>query len=134
MGRLPLSWQRFLKYSSVGGVTFAFDLALLYLFTDYLGIDYLVSTAIAFVIAVSLNYIVSRRFVFKKTQTKVGRGYVNFFIIAAIGLLLVTGGMYVLVSVIGVNYVIARVSIAGFTGMWNYLLNLYVNFKVAGRH
>ena len=131
---MPLSIQRFLKYSAVGGTTFAFDLALLFVLTDFFEVQYLVAAGVAFLIAVSGNYFISRRYVFKKTTTGLGNGYLSFFAIAGVGLLVVMGGMYVLVAQLGVNYYLARIGIAGLTGFWNYLLNLYVNFKVAGNH
>lgn len=131
---MPLSIQRFLTYSVVGATTFAFDLALLFVLTDLFGVHYLSAAGGAFLIAVSCNYLISRRYVFKKTKTHLGRGYLNFFCIAGVGLLIVTGGMYILTTQLGVNYYIARIGIAGLTGFWNYLLNLYLNFKVAGSH
>ncbi len=121
---------RFLKYSAVGVSTFAFDLVLLFVLTDFLHIQYIVSTGIAFILAVSVNYFLSRALVFKGTLRSVHAGYAIFIIIAASGLLIVTGSMFVLV---GLNYLVSRVLIAGIVGVWNYLLNLYVNFKVAGQ-
>ena len=53
---------------------------------------------------------------------------------ALVGMGLSMGGMYVLVSVSGFYYIYARVSIAAFVGIWNYLMNLHLNFKVAGKH
>ncbi|MBP6924211.1 MAG: GtrA family protein [Candidatus Pacebacteria bacterium] len=123
---------RFIHYSFIGAGTFAFDLLLLYIFTDVLSINYLVSVGIAFLIAVSLNYQLSRRFVFKGTTRKQAVGYLYFIIIALLGLLFVTGSMYVLVEMFGLFYLLARIIIAGLTGVWNYLINLFFNFKVAG--
>lgn len=124
---------RFFKYSTVGLGTFLFDLALLYVLTDIFSIHYLYSAGIAFLIAVSINFVISRRFVFKGSARSAKVGYLNFILIAVMGLGLVVGGMYVLVSVFSVSYVAARVFVAGLTGIWNYLMNLYVNFQVAGK-
>ncbi len=125
--------KRFARYSLVGGGTFLFDLVLLFLFTDYLGINYVIAAGVAFAIAVSINYFISRRFVFKGTQRTLGRGYVNFLMIAGGGITFVMLMMYVLVSIFNAPYLVARVMVAGVTGVFNYLLNLYVNFKVAGK-
>jgi putative flippase GtrA len=92
------------------------------------------AAGVAFIIAVSVNYLLSRRLVFKGSLRSVGGGYLNFMIIAGAGLLLVTAGMFALTSWLGVHYLVARVAIAVVTGFWNYLMNLYVNFKVAGNH
>lgn len=126
--------KRFFKYSSIGVSTFAFDLLLLYIFTDVAKINYIVAAGAAFVVAVSLNYFLSRKYVFKGSARTVRSGYVNFLSIALVGLLLVIGGMYVLVSVFDFNYLLSRIGIAGLTGFWNYLINLFINFDVAGKH
>jgi len=128
------SLKRFARYTVVGTSTFAIDLALLYILIDIVALNYLVGAGVAFVCAISINYFLSRRYVFKGTQRDIRSGYVNFIAIALVGLLIVIGGMYVLVSLLGVGYVIARFIVAVMTGFWNYLLNLFVTFKVAGRH
>ncbi len=125
---------RFLKYSTVGASTFVLDLLLLYVFTDLWGIGYVLAAGVAFVIAVSINYFLSRRFVFKQTTRNHQTGYTNFLGIALGGMLLVMGGMYVCVSLLELNYLLSRIAIAAVTGFWNYLLNLFVNFQVAGKH
>jgi putative flippase GtrA len=124
---------RFIKYSTVGFGTFLFDLALLYVLTDIYSVHYLYAAGFAFLVAVSINFLLSRRFVFRGSARSAPVSYINFILIASIGLALVVGGMYVLVSVFSVSYVVARILVAGLTGIWNYLMNLYVNFKVAGK-
>lgn len=125
--------KRFLKYSVVGISTFLLDLFLLFALTDVFAIHYLYSAGIAFLISISLNYRLSRRYVFKGSARDVSVGYINFILIALVGLGFVIGGMYVLVSVFSLSYFVSRICIAGVTGIWNYLMNLYVNFKVAGK-
>lgn len=129
--RSPL--RRFLKYLGVGCSTFLLDLLLLVLFIDLLGINHLLAAALAFLIAVSINYAISRAFVFKGTLRQVGSGYAIFLCIAGMGLALVVVGMYVLTDLFGIHYLIARICIASIVGFWNYLMNLFVNFKVAGK-
>jgi len=124
---------RFLKYSSVGVSTFLFDLFLLYLLIDHVKLYYPIATAAAFGIAVSINYVLSRHFVFKGTLRSAHAGYGIFILIASAGLFAVTGLMVVFVEVLHMNYIPSRIIIAAMVGMWNYLMNLYVNFKVAGK-
>ena len=126
--------QRFLKYALCGGSTFLFDLLLLTLFMSVFHWSPAFSAGLGFLIAVSINYNLSRRFVFKGTLRSIHAGYIGFLMIAGSGLLIITTGMYYLVDVLGWNYLLSRVLIAFFTGIWNYLLNLYVNFRVAGKH
>ncbi|HEY0964510.1 MAG TPA: GtrA family protein [Candidatus Paceibacterota bacterium] len=131
---LPLSLQRFGKYALIGGGTFAFDLILLYIFTDIIGINYVAAAGIGFLIAVSINYYLSRMLVFKGTERTLKTGYVYFLLIAGTGLFFVMSAMFILVEILGFHYLLSRICIAGVTGFWNYLTNLYFNFKMAGRH
>ncbi len=61
-------------------------------------------------------------------------GYSYFILIAGVGALFVTASMYVLVTILGAQYLLARIGIAAVTGIWNYAMNLFFNFKVAGIH
>jgi putative flippase GtrA len=114
--------------------TFAFDLALLAFLLAVTHLHYALLAGIAYGIAVSINYLLSRRFVFAGTERAVTHGYVIFLGIAGVGLVAVSGLMVVLVEYAHLPPLVARVGIAGVVGLWNYLMNLFVNFKVAGKH
>ncbi len=126
--------RRFLKYMMVGGSTFLFDLLLIYLMTEFLRVPYWASTAVGFLIAVSINYFVSRRFVFKGTERKIHHGYLYFIALAGGGALFVTAAVAGLVATFALHYLVARVLVACIMGIANYLFNLHFNFKVAGLH
>lgn len=125
--------RRFARYALVGGSTLAFDLALLAAITEFTPIPLAVSTPGAFLVAVSLNYLISRRFVFRGTRRRLRRGYVYFIGIALAGAaattLLTTG-----FAALGLYYLAARLMAACCVGAGNYLANLYWNFRVAGHH
>jgi len=125
---------RFLRYTLVGGSTLLFDLALLYLVTTYLGVPYYIATPLAFLVAVSINYMVSRRFVFKGTERGHVYGYSYFITAALVGAGITTLGVTVLVTYAGLYFMFARVLIACVVGIGNYLFNLFYNFKVVGVH
>jgi len=125
---------RFAKSTSVGVSTFLFDLVLLFVLTDFFGMNYVIAAGLAFLVAVTLNYFISRRFVFKGTERSVHHGYLFFLGIVGTGLVFITGLMYVLVDVVGLPMLPSRILIAGVVGIWNYLMNLHFNFKVAGKH
>ncbi len=130
----PLALRRFLKYSTVGVSTFCLDLFLLFILTDFFLWNYVISAGVAFTLAVSVNYYFSRRFVFRGTLRSAGEGYAVFLGIAGTGLVAVMVLMGVFVEVLHLNYLFSRVIIAGVVGIWNYFMNLYVNFKVAGKY
>lgn len=126
--------NRFLRYAGVGVSTLAFDLVLLYAATSVIGIPYYLSTPACFLIAVSINYFISRRHVFTGTERTVRRGYTYFMAFALLGALATTSLVALLVTFAHLYYLFARVFVAGVVGMSNYLFNLYLNFKVAGEH
>ena len=125
---------RFLKYSSVGVSTFLFDLLLLYCLVTFLSVNYMIATGLAFFVAVSMNYFISRRYIFSKTNTFFKKGYFTFILFALFGISLTVSGMYILVSILGVYYLLARCFMSSCVGIINYLSNLYLNFKVSGNH
>ncbi len=126
--------KRFFKYSAVGFSTFILDLVLLYILTSFLSINYLIGTAIAFIIAVSLNYVLSRKYVFRKTTEKINISYLRFVSIAIFGLLIIVSSMFISVEIYNNNYIVSRVIIACVVGFLNYLFNLHLNFKVVNNH
>lgn len=125
---------RFLKYVAVGGGTFGFDLILMGLFIKLLGMPYPVATYTAFLIAVSINYTLSRHFVFRGTERSVEMGYFNMLAAAAAGAFITMSLTVGVVKVTGLDALVARLPVAAMVGVSNYLFNLYINFRVAGRH
>ncbi len=125
---------RFLRYTIVGGSTLLFDLLLLYAVTEYLGVPYYIATPGAFLVAVSINYLISRRFVFRGTERRHHTGYPIFIAFALLGAGITTLGVFVFVTYAHLYFLVARVLTALFVGIGNYLLNLFFNFKVIGKH
>jgi putative flippase GtrA len=132
VGFLRIS-QRFFRYLCVGGSTFLFDLAFLFTLVNRLHVDYLLATGTSFFIALSVNYAISRRYVFSGSTRTLHFGYAYFLIIALSGLGIVEMAMYFLVGLWHWNYLFARIVIGAFAGLWNYFLNLHMNFRVAGQ-
>lgn len=128
------AFARFARYAAVGVSTLLLDLGMLYIAVSIIGIPYYFATPCSFLIAVSCNYILSRRLVFKGSARTWHGGYAYFIIVALLGAAVTTGSVAVLVSLFGLYYLFARVIVAGVVGIGNYLFNLYVNFRVAGKH
>ncbi len=126
--------KRFIRYSSVGFLTFCIDLLLLLFLTAYLKVPYLPATAGSFLIAVSGNYLISRRYVFRHTKRGMHAGYIYFLQFALLGMAVTTGLMWLLLSLAPLPVLYARVIIAAFVGIGNYLANLHLTFRVAGKH
>lgn len=131
--RLP-ALKRFGRYAIVGVSTFLLDLGMLYAAVSLIGIPYYISTPCSFLIAISINYALSRHFVFSGTYRSWSHGYTYFALVALAGAAATTSLVAGLVWFFGLYYIFARIIVAGIVGMGNYLFNLYFNFKVVGRH
>ena len=77
--------NEFFHFCIVGTITFLFDYGLLYLLTEYFGLSYLFSSALAFSVAVVINYILCQRFVFAGAKNGV-KQLTLFVITSVIGL------------------------------------------------
>lgn len=126
--------MRFLRYLTVGVSTLSFDLLLLFTLTEYAQVPYYIATPSAFLVAVSINYFVSRRFVFHGTTRRMHTGYAYFLVFAFLGASVTTLGVTLLVTYAHLYFLVARILVAGCVGIGTYLGNLFLNFKVAGTH
>jgi len=107
---------------------------MLYSATSFLGVPYLFATPVSFLIAVSLNYAISRRVAFSETERPWHDGYAYFIAAAIVGAIMTTAIVALLVSSAGLPLLLARILTAFVVGIGNYLFNLYLNLKVAGVH
>jgi len=62
------SIKRFVGYNVAAGIASLFDIFILWFLTEFAGIFYLISATISFIIGTSVNYIISRVWVFKGTK------------------------------------------------------------------
>lgn len=133
-GRALIAWERaprFLRNAVISLPTFLIDLGLLYVLVHQAHVHYLVATIAAFLVANSLGYFLARWLVFAGTKRGVRSGLVYFLAIAAVSALALTPLMWVAVSLLHIEVILARVISASLVGIGGYLLNLMFNFRLA---
>ena len=110
-----------IRYGFVGGVAFIADYGTLYAFTEYIGIPYLVSAAIAFIIGLTVNYLLSSLIVFTthRLQSK-WLEFAIFAIIGVIGLGLNELIMYCASDLMGIHYMISKLISTALVFFWNF--------------
>ncbi len=131
-GLTNLGVKRFFRYAAVGGSTFLFDLLLLWIQIEKFHIYYLHAAVSGFLVAVSVNYFLSRRWVFTGSRRRLASGYLYFLKTAVAGALTTGFLMWLFCTATHGPYLLIRAIIAAIIGMVNYLIHLYLNFKVAG--
>lgn len=122
--------QRFVQYSSVGVGTFVLDLCLIYLLRTYAHFADVAAVGIAFLIAVSLNYVLSYYWVYRGTKQHLFTGYIIFTLLASTGLMLVLVGTFFVKEAFDTNLYLARSLVAGVVGTANFLINTFFNFRI----
>jgi len=105
----------------VGAGTVPVDYAVLYLMTSRLHVSYLISTAVAFILASILNYLLSVWCVFE--SGKLSRTFeFSFFLMTSLaGLAINQLSMWMLVSLCGLNYLLAKACSIGVVTVWNFV-------------
>ncbi len=113
--------QQFSRYLVVGGLAFVVDFGLLYALTEFAGLHYLISAAIAFLFGLLANYCLSRLWVFnRRTLNSVAMEMVIFTGIGIVGLGLNEVIIWFAREKIHFHYLIAKAISAGIVLIWNF--------------
>ena len=112
---------QFFRYIFVGGTAFVIDFGLLYVFTTYLGIYYLISAVLSFLISVLVNYVMSTKWVFNQDNINNKLVEFNLFIlISTIGLVFTEIILYLLTDMCGIYYMISKIIASILVLFWNF--------------
>ena len=117
--------QQFIRFVIAGGGCFLFELAVLYILTEYCGLHYLISAGIAFTLSVIVNYILCVKWVFHAAKQKSIYATAIFFGSSVFGLAINQFAMWLLVDVIGLYYMMAKIVATGIVTIWNYVMKRY---------
>jgi len=116
-----LSLAQFIKFSIVGGVGTVVNLAVLYSFTELLNIHYIISAFFAFVVAVTINFILNKIWTFNENiKEKAIKKYTQFFIISILALVVNLFFLYIFVEYFDMWYMFAQ--------LLAILISLIINF------
>lgn len=97
--------KQFAKFAVVGLLSLAVDYALLIFMVEALHVDFLMSTTVAFLASVVVNYALSMRYVFEhREDISRKREFTIFAVLSAIGLGLNDFYMFVGVGLFNVGY------------------------------
>lgn len=112
---------QFFRYIFVGGVAFLVDFASLYILTDYFGIFYLTSAAIAFILGLITNYMLSINWVFnRRTLSNKTMEFTVFALIGIIGLGLNELFIWVFTAELNFYYLMSKILAAIIILFWNF--------------
>lgn len=112
---------QFMKFGVVGVIAFAIDYGLLAFCTEVVGLNYLVSATIGFIVSVVFNYFASMHYVFThRDDLSRRREFVIFVFLSLVGLGLNDGCMWVGVELLGAHYLIMKFFATAVVALWNF--------------
>lgn len=111
-----------LRYIIVGGLSFIVDYGLLYAFTEYVGLYYLISATISFIAGLVTNYCISTHWIFRKPKlSNKAVEFVVYGLIGCVGLLLNNILMYVFTDAMQLHYMLSKLIAAALVLVWNFV-------------
>ncbi|MBP2044841.1 GtrA family protein [Methanobacterium aggregans] len=121
---------QFFRYTFVGGVAFLLDFGSLYYLTEYLGVYYLLSAAIAFILGLVANYILSITWVFDNhtLDNKVSE-FGLFALIGIVGLGINEFIIWGFTANVQIYYMFSKIISAIIVLIWNFSARKYLLFK-----
>lgn len=119
----------FARNTAASFFVFGVDIALLWVAVQFWGISQMVAATGAFLIAMTIHYVLARLWVFRGTQRGVATGYAYFLVNAGIGLVVTLGAFWVLIESTQLHYLVARAVASIVAGILVFFLNAIFNFK-----
>ena len=130
--RVSLFAKHAFKYYVVGVSGVLVNLGILYVLKEYVGLWYLVSSAIAIYVSMTTNFFLNKAWTFNDTAIKqpVIFMYAKFIGISIIGMLIQLGFNYLFVDKAHLYYLLAAlISIVIASGV-NFILNRHITFGI----
>ena len=110
-------------------IAFALDLMILWGLVEWLEVPRVLAAVIAFIVPMSVFYVLSRTWVFPETDRGVASGFVYFMINVGIGFVVMLAVFWALLQFTALYYLLARVAASVVSGIVIFLLNGFLNFK-----
>lgn len=109
-------------FGIVGIICFIIDYGLMIILTEVVGLTYLVSCALSFIVSTIVNYILSMRFVFEsKENVNKTVEFILFVIMSTIGLGLTELLMFLAVDKLNIYYMISKIVVTGIVMIYNFV-------------
>ncbi len=114
---------QFFRYVFVGGIATVVDWGILWVLTEFAHVDHMVSAVIAFIAGLTVNFLLSKRLVFKANAARMSpvMEFVSYAVIGVIGLGITEGILYLFTNVWGLHYMLSKVIATAVVLVWNYL-------------
>jgi len=116
-------------YLIISVIATVYDVALLYILTEFMGWNYLVSATISYSIGIVVGCAGQKIITFKDTNKKITKQFGLFAFISIIGLFINLGVLKLCVELFGLHYMVGKIVAVGIGFFWNYTANRKLTFR-----
>lgn len=127
------SGRRFRVFFMIGVVSTLVDISLLWLYTECLGMWYLLSATASYCCSIVVSYGLNRNPTFHDERRHYLRQFFVFAIISASGLAINLFIMYIAVDELAIHYMLGKGVATGVSFFWNYFGQCRITFQVRNR-
>lgn len=113
--------KQIIRFGIVGIIAFIIDYALLYILTEFMGIHYLISSTISFIVSLIINYILSIYWVFDVKRKQTIKEVSIFVFLSIIGLGINQIIMYIGADLLSVHYMICKLVATFIVMVYNFI-------------
>lgn len=122
--RVARAWaSSAVRYLVVGLFAYAFDVGLLALLHDVLGVPLTIATPVAFLTSFGVTYLLQRTFAFR-SQTSMSASAMKYAILVAFNTLATTG-IVSLAPALGLPWIVGKTAAVASTTVWNFFCYRY---------
>lgn len=122
-------FRDFFLYLIAGGLATLVEWAAFWALSNPLRIQYLLATALAFILSTFANWFFGRLLVFKSGKASILREIASIYLAAAVGLLLNLLIMFVLVQSFTIDKMLSKIAATVLVFFYNYLVRKLVIYK-----
>jgi putative flippase GtrA len=124
------TFLQFFRYTFVGGIAFIADFGSLFVLTEFFNVHYLISAAVAFLLGLTINYILSVVWVFsKRIFRNKSAEFGVFAFIGIIGLGLNELFIWFFTEHIHFYYLLSKIVSTVFVFLWNFIVRKFILFR-----
>lgn len=122
------NWKQIYKYIGSGALSVGIDYIVLFLLTEWAGLYYLYSVTVSYFCGFFTNFFLNKYWTFQKKEGTSAQ-MLRYALLAGGNYLLTLSLMYLLTSLLGINYLISRGAVLVMVICWNFLLYKKVVYK-----
>jgi len=136
----PVNFSRFIKtvtkmiqFGSVGGLMIILNVELLYLLTRFLGMYYVISAILSYLLLTALSFFLNEKWTFNSvtshTQKKLWHRFVSYYLVSFSGMSLNIIILFLLTDFGKVFYLYSSIIASFSVFFWNFSLNTTITWR-----